>query len=71
MAEDESKGAAKVALRSSSAFPVSDAANIAKPVSRKHSLGDRILLRILGEVQDTCILLCYRSPLNLYLNYSC
>lgn len=43
------KGAAKVAalmssIRSSSTFPVSESANIATPVSRKHLLGDRILL---------------------------
>ncbi|KAG0583864.1 hypothetical protein KC19_3G167200 [Ceratodon purpureus] len=40
------KGAAKVAaamsnIRSSSTFPVSEAANFATPVSRKHSLGDQ------------------------------
>lgn len=61
MADDEPKGAAKAAvamsaLRSSSSFPVSDAANIATPVSRKHSLGDRILPFScpLQAEQDTC-----------------
>jgi hypothetical protein len=52
------KGAAKVAavmssIRSSSTFPVSEAANFATPVSRKHLLGDRILLfsfTLLAEV---------------------
>lgn len=61
MADDEPKGAAKVAvamstIRSSSTFPVSDAANIATPVSRKHSLGDRILLFLWSFLahHDTC-----------------